>query len=307
MIPVKPKHVQIEISSRCNLECYLCPKGRGEVKRDILDLDINKFRLLMDELEKFDPKIQLWNYGEPLMHPQINKILNLINNRFSYCSISTNGQIMNQKLAQIIVNCGLTKIIFSIDGITQKSYEKYRKRGDFEKSITNLKKIIRAKEEYNSNIDITVQFIIFKHNIHELSKLGAFFFPMGVNEIMVKSAIMMFYNEDKEMKKIARNYLDLKYRGERYKIKNGNLKYRGSPLPFCPIIDNSFVVTSDMDFLVCCWDYKSKFVINNKNQLSKAKKIINSKNPPTMCRYCPLRNQITYNWDWKKIPFSYVR
>ena len=65
-----PIHMQIEISSRCNLHCPVCPRGTGILKRDRDLMDLELFKHLMSEVGPYLLTASLWGWGEPLFHPQ---------------------------------------------------------------------------------------------------------------------------------------------------------------------------------------------------------------------------------------------
>lgn len=302
IFPIKPESVQIEISNRCNLECPLCPKGRNEVLRNNPDIDVDFFRTVLDKLKDDDPRLQLWNYGEPLLHKNIFQIVNSIKNDFSDCSISTNGTVMNDRLAKVIVNSGITDIIFAIDGISQESYGKYRVGGSLKTVLNNLHIVSEQKKRFESDIKITVQFIIFKHNFGEIPKLGDFFYPMGVDNIKTKSAMLMLEGTKLELINAAKEYLYLEYPGERYEIVNNEFVIKGQPLDKCPAINNSFVITTDRTILPCCWDYNGEYPMSDNLHWKQVREIINSKSPPQMCKKCPILYQQTTSWNWNKVP-----
>jgi len=302
IFPVKPERIQIEISNRCNLKCPLCPKGRNEVVRNNLDIDVDFFRTVLDELKDDNPRLQLWNYGEPLMHKNILQIVDLIKNDFSDCSISTNGTVMNNILAKAIVNSGITEIIFAIDGISLESYGKYRVGGSFNTVLNNLQIISEQKKKHESDIKITVQYIIFKHNFDDIPKLGDFFYPMGVDNIKTKSAMLMLEGTRSELIDMAKDYLYLDYSGERYEITDDEFVIKGQSLDKCPAIMNSFIITTDETILPCCWDYKGEYPILDIFHWKQFKDKINSKSPPQMCNKCPILYQQTTSWNWDKVP-----
>ena len=299
ILPFTPKNIQIEISNRCNLKCPMCPRGQGKAMREKNDIDINFFKDIIEELQEYDPKIQLWNYGEPFFHKQISTLIRIIPKKFSDCSISTNGHFMTNELAKSIISSGITEVIFAIDGITEETYKKYRVNGSLETVLQNLKMFTDINT--NKNIKVSVQFIAFKHNLHEIPLLGDFFAPYNVNNIKVKSAMLMTLNK-KEDFKIAKKYLSFQYEGERYEINNSIVIPKGTFSNYCPVIENSFVITTDQKILPCCWDYEGEYEIKNKNDWIKIKNLINSDNFPEMCNKCPIRYNHTFSWDWDKVP-----
>jgi MoaA/NifB/PqqE/SkfB family radical SAM enzyme len=277
----------------------MCPRGQGKAMREKNDIDINFFKDIIEELQEYDPKIQLWNYGEPFFHKQITTLIRIIPKKFSDCSISTNGHFMTNELAKSIISSGITEVIFAIDGITEETYKKYRVNGSLETVLQNLKMFTDINT--NKNIKVSVQFIAFKHNLHEIPLLGDFFAPYNVNNIKVKSAMLMTLNK-KEDFKIAKKYLSFQYEGERYEINNSIVIPKGTFSNYCPVIENSFVITTDQKILPCCWDYEGEYEIKNKNDWIKIKNLINSDNFPEMCNKCPIRYNHTFSWDWDKVP-----
>ncbi len=302
ILPFTPDNVQIEIFNRCDMGCPLCPTGRSEVVRKRPDISVDIFNDIISELSERNPRIQLWNYGEPLLHPDIIKIVQSIPSVFSDCSISTNGQVMSTELADTISNSGITEIIFAIDGLTQESYQKYRRRGSLEKALESIKFMTKARERLDSDIKISVQFIVFKHNFNEIPALGNFLTPLGVDEIRAKSAMLMKDGDNSSLVLVAECYLYLDYPGERYYLDNGQFYVKGSALDYCPLIENSMVITTDGRFLPCCWDYGCEFSFDGVGSWNRIKSIINSSNPPNMCDKCPVRFQHTFSWPWNKVP-----
>jgi len=299
ILPFIPENIQIEISNRCNLKCPMCPRGQNKAIRNEKDIDIDFFKTVIDELQEHNTKIQLWNYGEPFLHEQILSLIQSIPKKFSDCSISTNGHFMTEELANNIIKSGITEIIFAIDGITEETYKKYRINGSLSTVLQNLK----IFTELNSDTDtkITIQFIAFKHNLHEIAQLGNFFASYNVDNIKVKSAMLMTVDESKDLV-IAKKYLSFQYEGERYKIENSKVIPKGIFSNYCPVIENSFVITTDKKVLPCCWDYNGKYIINSIETLKEIKQIINSIKYPEMCKKCPIRYRHTFSWNWDKVP-----
>lgn len=63
-----------------------------------------------------------------------------------YTSTSTNAHYLNKEQAQKTVESKLDRLIISIDGTTQDTYEQYRIGGQLQKVIDGAKNIIEAKK-----------------------------------------------------------------------------------------------------------------------------------------------------------------
>ncbi len=299
ILPFIPKNIQIEISNRCNLKCPMCPRGQNKAIRNKNDISIEFFKGIISELQEHNPKIQLWNYGEPFLHKQANALIKSIPKKFSDCSISTNGHFMTRELAKSIISSGITELIFAIDGITEETYRKYRINGSLSTVLANLRTF--SELNFDKNIKVTIQFIAFKHNLHEIPSLGNFFSSFNVDSIKVKSAMLMTINKKEDLG-TAKKYLSFQYEGERYKIENSKVVPKGMFLSHCNVIENSFVITTDEKILPCCWDYAGKHEINTIKDWIRTKEIINSTEYPGMCNKCPIRYNHTFSWDWDKVP-----
>ena len=64
---------------------------------------------------------------------------------------------------------GLDFLILSIDGATQKVYERYRKNGNIEIVYRNIENLVKAKRALKKRTPvIRWQFLAFQHNVHEI-------------------------------------------------------------------------------------------------------------------------------------------
>ena len=73
--PRSPRTITIDPLARCNLACPLCPTGRGHQHvggKGILSLAL--YCKILDQLPRLRT-LRLWNWGEPLIHPQIDEII----------------------------------------------------------------------------------------------------------------------------------------------------------------------------------------------------------------------------------------
>ena len=65
------KKVYIEITNNCNLSCDFCPHNKR--KNEFITLD--NFNIILDKLENYTKYLYLHVLGEPLLHPNINEII----------------------------------------------------------------------------------------------------------------------------------------------------------------------------------------------------------------------------------------
>lgn len=178
-----PFHAVIDIMNACNLQCNFCPTGRrqssGRIKR-IIDIDL--LESFLDNIGKYVVIADLFNWGEPLLHPNIGKIVEILHDRRIFKQISTNLNIRDQQILEGVCDAGLDFLIVSISGMTKKIYEKYHQKGDIDLVVDNLKYIVNYKKKLKYRYPIVeLKYLIFKHNIHQIEEARAFAKEIGVD------------------------------------------------------------------------------------------------------------------------------
>jgi glycosyltransferase involved in cell wall biosynthesis len=169
---IRPRHVRIEASSFCQLRCPSCPTTSGHIQPAIGSgfLRFDDFRKLL-ESSPFVEQVEISNYGEVFLNPQLLPILEYAHQKNVGISIE-NGANLNyvrDEVLEGLVKFQVRVMTCSIDGATSEGYRKYRVRGNFDKVISNIEKINSYKDRYKSTVPKLVwQFVVFGHNEHEI-------------------------------------------------------------------------------------------------------------------------------------------
>ncbi len=197
----KPFKVKFESSTICNLKCVMCPLTKGLTRKTGV-LKFENFKKVYDEI-KF-PYVNLTGLGEPLINPDIFKIIRYARKNKSFVKIDTNAMLLNEENIKKLIQSNPTFISVSIDGASKKTYESIRKGGDFNRVITNLKKLVEYRNKIKSNTEIHLFFVLQKSNFKELAdfiKLGD---SMGVDSINGNIAISFGKIDNKNKREIDR-------------------------------------------------------------------------------------------------------
>lgn len=88
------KRVYIEITNRCNLSCTFCPK----TQRVLGDMHLDQFTHVLDQAMQFTKYIYLHVKGEPLLHPELEAMLEECRKRQLLVTITTNGTLLKRRL-----------------------------------------------------------------------------------------------------------------------------------------------------------------------------------------------------------------
>jgi MoaA/NifB/PqqE/SkfB family radical SAM enzyme len=162
----------LDVANTCNLRCPYCPTGlrmNGGRGRKLMDRAV--VRRLVDELGDYLVSCNFYNWGEPLLHPNIAELVEICHRARIWAVISTNLNTTDKRVLEDLCEAGLDYLVLSIDGASQESYEKYRKGGDLQLVLENVAHIVeyRRKRKLKNPI-IDWKFLVFKHNRHETRK-----------------------------------------------------------------------------------------------------------------------------------------
>ncbi|NQU43837.1 SPASM domain-containing protein [bacterium] len=124
-------------------------------------------RLILD-VRKTLRDLWLYNYGEPFLDPQLIRLLRFVRRTVPECWIytHTNGNVMPRGSIETIVREGLIDhISFSIDGVDQETYGRYRVGGDFDTAFGNMTAFIGERAKLDRDKPrVTWQYILFEWN-----------------------------------------------------------------------------------------------------------------------------------------------
>ena len=261
-----PMALSIEPTTACNLGCPECPSGLKQFSRKTGNLSISLNKKIIDELSDNLTYINYYFQGEPYINPHFFDFVSYANSKKIFCASSTNGHFLNDENCKKTVESGLKRLIISIDGNNQESYEVYRKKGQFKKVIEGTNNIIKWKKKLKSNYPhIIYQFLVVKTNEHLIDKMKSLSSEIGVDEFRIKTA--QFYNFKNGNKLIPENDKYSRYT----KTANGQYKLKNKMSNHCWRMWSSAVITVDGGIVPCCFDKDAKHKLGDvkKNKFSE--------------------------------------
>ena len=258
-----PISMAIEPTTSCNLRCPECPSGLRQFTRPIGMLEPAFFKKTIDEVYQELIYLTFYFQGEPYLNPNFLDMVRYASDKGIYTSTSTNAHYLNKEQAKKTVESKLDRLIISIDGATQETYEQYRIGGTLQKVIEGTKNIIEAKQELKSNTPhIVFQFLVVKPNEHQLEDVKKLASDLGVDEVVFKTA--QVYDFEKGNPLIPDN---IKY--SRYKKNaDGTFSIKNKLLNQCWRMWSSCVVTWDGVVVPCCFDKDAKHQLGDLKKQS---------------------------------------
>lgn len=248
-----PISMAIEPTTSCNLRCPECPSGLRQFTRPIGMLEPAFFKKTIDEVYKELIYLTFYFQGEPYLNPNFLDMVRYASDKGIYTSTSTNAHYLNKEQAKKTVESKLDRLIISIDGTTQETYEQYRIGGTLQKVIDGTKNIIEAKKDLNSKTPhIVFQFLVVKPNEHQLEDVKKLADELGVDEVVFKTAQVYDFENGNPL--IPDNIKYSRYK----KNKEGIYSIKNKLLNQCWRMWSSCVVTWDGVVVPCCFDKDAK-------------------------------------------------
>jgi MoaA/NifB/PqqE/SkfB family radical SAM enzyme len=197
----------IEPNLYCNLQCPACPTGLRLGLRPTVAIEEELFKATIDDIGDYVFQLYMYNWGEPLLHKRTPEMIAYAKKKDINIVLSSNLSIkLTDDYIDRLVLSGLDRMIISIDGVTQETYSKYRRNGNLALVRENTLRIQRAKQRLGRTTPRLIwQFLVFRHNEHEIDQARALHQEWGADELSICGAEMPLepHNEGFEPSTIA--------------------------------------------------------------------------------------------------------
>ncbi len=253
-----PVAISFEPTTSCNLRCPECPSGLRSFTRPTGMLDPDFFKSVIDDIHKDLLYLIFYFQGEPYLNPAFLDLVKYACSKKIYTATSTNAHYLNDANARKTIESGLDRLIISIDGTTQETYESYRVGGQLNKVLDGARNIVKWKRELKSSTPhIIFQFLVVKPNEHQLEDVKKLAREIGIDEVAFKTAQVYDYENGNDLIPENDRYSRYRTNGEgKWEIKNNLLNH-------CWILWHSCVVTWDGRVVPCCFDKDAEYLMGD--------------------------------------------
>ncbi|HEX2608753.1 MAG TPA: radical SAM/SPASM domain-containing protein [Flavisolibacter sp.] len=259
-----PVSISFEPTTSCNLRCPECPSGLRAFTRPTGMLQKDFFTETIDQLSKDLMYLVFYFQGEPYLNPAFLDMVQYASSKKIYTATSTNAHYMNDRNARRTVESGLDRLIISIDGTTQETYQQYRVGGKLEKVLEGAANIVKWKKELNSKTPLIIfQFLVVRHNEHQIEEVRRLGREIGVDQVRLKTAQVYDYETDPN-RLIPENPKYSRYR----RNKEGKMAFKGNNANHCWRLWHDPVITWDGSVVPCCFDKDAQYKLGSLKQQS---------------------------------------
>jgi len=175
---MKVQSVNVEVTTVCQAKCSLCIRNKypGKVEIPKLYLDLDKFESLDWQNADVEKVLLCGSFGDPIFHPNLFRLIDIIHSIGARFVMFTNGEPHTQKWwSKFAIICNDDdEVFFGIDGLDSETHVKYRGTS-FDKVIKNINTFISSGGTAN------MQFIVFRHNQHQIPEIEEFSKSLKLN------------------------------------------------------------------------------------------------------------------------------
>jgi len=238
-----PTTYWIDISSRCNLRCIMCPQHNA-LTRPTGFMPLRVFTKLIDQIKVNRPLIKLYMSGEPLLHGDLLEIISYAAKSGCRTMIHTNATLLTNKMSEKLLRSGLTYLSFSFDGCDKKTYESLRIGASFESVKSNIETFLEMKDRLKNRLPVTsIEIIKLKQTAGNLDGFLSFWKAKGADSLSIREGMTWIGSVPD-------------YRSDDIFVQTLGLK----PCHF-PFLHSA--VLSNGDVVPCCLDVNGVFPLGN--------------------------------------------
>ncbi len=240
-----PYRYYIEPTNACNLRCPFCLGWQERSKRRWGMMSLEMYKAFIDQIAPYTYWIDLYNRGEPVLHPDLVEMIAYAHKHGIGTKISSNFHKVDDAYIEQLVRSGLDYLVIPLDGATQETYSTYRVGGDVEVVLQNLRAVVAWKRRLKSKTPyITIRTLIMRRNEHELEEIKRLAHEMGVDNLMFTPMIVNIKREDADQwlpTNPLHSFYDYEKRTNRFAVRKacaelwmrGTLNWDGGIFPCC--------------------------------------------------------------------------
>jgi MoaA/NifB/PqqE/SkfB family radical SAM enzyme len=176
-----PRLLTIYLTTRCNLRCFIC-RREGFIGEDLKFENIYKLR----DAIKYAQTISLTGWGEPLLYLRFEDVLNYIyglNRRKNLIQLTTNGTRLSDHTARLLKG-HLNSLTISLNAATAETYNRQMKNGDFEKTLSAIRRFLSELEE-KDRLKVNLYFVAHTENFQEIPDFVMLAHGLGITTVTI--------------------------------------------------------------------------------------------------------------------------
>ncbi len=183
-MPDAPMAVQIQTVSGCNANCVFCPNKKTELDIPLgKRMDWDLYRSIVDQcidmgVRRFSPYLM----NESMLDPELPERVKYITERkkeHQYTKINSHGGLLTERMAKGLLDSGLDRLNFSVQGLDPVIYEKIMSL-KLDKVLRNIERFAELKRAGGYKTRIRIVMLDTKEVHPQLPEIRKFWKERGL-------------------------------------------------------------------------------------------------------------------------------
>ena len=149
------------MTRRCNLKCMHCYAHAKDIEFQN-EMTTEQGKELIDDLAEFGAPVILFSGGEPTIRNDLPELADYARSKGMRAVISTNGTLIDEKMAKVLKEIGLSYVGISLDGVRETNDMFRGMPGAFDAALSGLRNCQRE------GIKVGLRFTINKKNVADI-------------------------------------------------------------------------------------------------------------------------------------------
>jgi len=183
------RKLYVEVTTGCNLHCQTCIRNAWDDPE--AQMSMATFRQMIDSLESLPDlsRVILTGFGEPLIHPQILDMIEMVRRHDLAVTVGSNGLMLTAEMARDLVRLGVDRLVISVDGVKPETYAGVR-GAMLSEVLANIRALNEAKSQLGSLVPaLGIEFVVLKRNVAELADLTGLASRLNAARVLVSNVL----------------------------------------------------------------------------------------------------------------------
>jgi molybdenum cofactor biosynthesis enzyme MoaA len=149
-----PIYCSLGLTNKCNLRCEICGSQKYLDETGVLrrHMDIDRFEAVARTLFPVVAEVELNSQGDPLLHPQIERVLEVIAEHRCDLKVQTNGTLFSDRVIDLLCRQSGT-VMLSLDAVGPR-FDEVRRGGVWARAEPGLEKFLRSRDPERISVGI---------------------------------------------------------------------------------------------------------------------------------------------------------
>lgn len=149
-----PIYCSLGLTNKCNLRCEICGSQKYLDETGVLrrHMNIGRFEAVARTLFPVVAEVELNSQGDPLLHPQIERVLEVVAQYRCDLKVQTNGTLFSDRVIELLCRQSGT-IMLSLDAVGPR-FDEVRRGGVWARAAPGLEKFLHRRDPARLSVGI---------------------------------------------------------------------------------------------------------------------------------------------------------